>query len=216
MSKRKPAKSSKRARSPAIATRAHGKKQALVKSARDDLLRSVAAGPIESPLELHDDPKEEAPKVEKQEAPNAANPVQVGRSQMRGFDFASATGNMVAYQAKLLEMTQANARFALDFSQKLATIRSPFQFVDVIVEFTKRRADMLEKHSTEMAALSRRWLHAGVSTPERLLPVRDSDGSKRVATLERDPYNARKWEHWTVDTFDPDAVAALGKLSQAF
>ena len=148
MSRRKPAKSSKRARSPAIATRAHGKKQAVVKSAKDNLLCSVAAGPIESPLECHDDPK--------QEAPIAASPVQVGRSQMRGFDFASATGNMVAYQAKLLEMTQANMRFALDFSQKLATIRSPFQFVDVIVEFTKRRADMLVKQSTEMAALTRR------------------------------------------------------------
>jgi len=155
MSKRKPAKSSKRARSPAIAARAHGKKQTVVKSARDNLLRSVAAGPIES-LELHDDPKEEAPKAEKQEAAIAANQVHVGRSQMRGFDFASATGNMVAYQAKLLEMTQANMRFAWDFSQKLATIRSPFQFVDVIVEFTKRRADMLGKQSTEMAALTRR------------------------------------------------------------
>ena len=171
MSKRKPAKSSKRARSPAIATRAHGKKQAVVKSARDNLLRSVATGPIESPLEL---PKEEAPNVEKQEAPIAANPVQVGPSQMRGFDVASATGNMAAYQAKLLEMTQANVRFALDCSQKLATIRSPFQFVDVIVEFTKRRAEMLVKQSTE-------WLHSqdddfkpfspavpGGSTPERL------------------------------------------------
>ena len=161
MSKPKPAKSSKRARSPAIATRAHGKKQTVVKSARDNLardnlLRSVAARPIESSLELHDDPKEEAPKAEKQAAPIAVIPVQVGRSQMRGFDFASATGNMVAYQSKLLEMTQANVQIALDFSQKLSTIRSPFQFVDVLVEFTKRRADMLVKQSTEMAALTRR------------------------------------------------------------
>ena len=70
MSKPKPAKSSKRARSPAIATRAHGKKQTVVKSARDNILRSVAAGPIKSSLELHDNPKEEAPKVEKQEAPS--------------------------------------------------------------------------------------------------------------------------------------------------
>jgi hypothetical protein len=62
----------------------------------------------------------------------------------------------VAYQAKLLEMTQANMRFAFDFSQKLATIRSPFQFVDVIVEFTKKQADMLGKQSTEMTALMRR------------------------------------------------------------
>jgi hypothetical protein len=65
-------------------------------------------------------------------------------------------GNMVAYQAKLLEMTQANMRFAFEFSQKPATIRSPFGFVDPIVEFTKRRADMLGKQSTEIAALTRR------------------------------------------------------------
>jgi hypothetical protein len=55
--------------------------------------------------------------------------------------------------------------------------------------------------------------------------VRDSDGSRRVATLERDPNNPRRWagsvDHpsgasWSVDTFDPDAVAALGKLADAF
>src|SRR5260370_6520599 len=55
--------------------------------------------------------------------------------------------------------------------------------------------------------------------------VRDADGSKRVATLERDPSNPRKWagsvDHpggasWSVDTFDPDAVAALDKLAHAF
>jgi hypothetical protein len=54
--------------------------------------------------------------------------------------------------------------------------------------------------------------------------VRDTDGSKRVATLERDPSNPRKWagsvdhpsgERWPVDTFDPDAVAALDKLAHA-
>jgi hypothetical protein len=156
MSKRKPTKASKRARSPAIATRAHGKKQAVVRSAKDNLLRSVAAGPIEWPLERHDDPKQEAPNVEKREAPSAANPVQDGPGQMRGFDFASATGNMVAYQAKLVEITQANMRFAFELSQKLATIRSPFQFVNVIVEFTRRRADMLGKQSKELAALTRR------------------------------------------------------------
>jgi len=55
--------------------------------------------------------------------------------------------------------------------------------------------------------------------------VRDADGSRRVARLERDPSNPRKWsgsvdhpggQSWSVDTFDPDAVAALGKLADAF
>ena len=155
MSKRKPTKASKRARSPAIATRAHENKQAIVRS-EDNLLRSVAAGPVESPLEFLDDPRRDAPNAENQGAPGAANPVQDVPGQIRGSDFASATGNMVGYQVKLLEITQANMRFAFEFSQKLVTIRSPFQFVDVIAEFTKRRADMLVKQSTELAALTRR------------------------------------------------------------
>ncbi|QHO71341.1 hypothetical protein ACH79_00530 [Bradyrhizobium sp. CCBAU 051011] len=62
---------------------------------------------------------------------------------------------MLGYQVMLLGMTQANMRFAFDFSQKLLSIRSPFQFVDAVVEFTKRRADMVVKQSTELAALSR-------------------------------------------------------------
>ena len=63
---------------------------------------------------------------------------------------------MGAYQAKLIELTQANMQFAFDFSQRLATIRSPSQFVDVIVEFATRRADMLGKQATEMTALAKR------------------------------------------------------------
>ena len=84
------------------------------------------------------------------------NPVQDAPRQMRGFDPVSVTGTLVAYQLKLFELTQANLQFAFDFSQKLATIRSPFQFADVIVEFAKRRADMLGEHATEMVALTKR------------------------------------------------------------
>ena len=169
MSKRKPAKPSKLARST---TRAHGKKQTIVKSARDTLLGTVAAGPIESPIEFHDDSKGEAPPNEKIEAPNSENKggsdavktVEDGSNQTGGYDLALATGNMAAYQAKLIEayqanlieLTQANAQFAFDFSYRLATIRSPFQLADVIVEFATRRADMWRKHAAEMAALPKR------------------------------------------------------------
>jgi hypothetical protein len=54
--------------------------------------------------------------------------------------------------------------------------------------------------------------------------IRDADGSKRVGTLERDPHNPRRWagsvdhpsgERFSVSTFDPDAIAALGKLTDA-
>jgi hypothetical protein len=161
MSKRKPGKASKPARSPTIAARAHGKQQAVARSAKDNLSRSVAAGPIDSPLEIRDDPKQEATNVQKQEtldierreAPISASPMQNGLGQMRGLASVSATGTMVAYQMKLIELTQAHLQFAFDFSQKITTIRSPFQLADVIVEFTKRRAVMLDKQSAEMVAL---------------------------------------------------------------
>ena len=144
MSKRKPAKASKRAHSPKITVRAQRNKQAIVRSAKDNLLRSVAAGPIESPLELHDDLKQ-SPIVGKQKAPLTDEPVALHDrfSQTKGFDFSLATVNLMAPQAKLLDMAQANMRFAFEFSQALATVRSPFEFFDVIAKFTKRRADMV-------------------------------------------------------------------------
>ncbi|MEH2571867.1 Phasin protein [Bradyrhizobium sp. AZCC 1708] len=151
MSKRKPAK---RVGSPKIAARTHRNKQAIARSAKDNLLLSVAAGPIESPLELHDVSKRKAPIVE-----NGVGVLQDGCSQMmrdnnpkKVFDFSLATANMLGYQAKLLEMAQANMRFAFEFNQRLATIRSPFEVFDVIAEFTSKRIDMFGNYSKEMAA----------------------------------------------------------------
>jgi hypothetical protein len=177
MSKHKPAK---RARSPKIAARAQRNKQAIVRSAKDSLLRSVAASPIETPLELHDASKQKAPIVEEQKAPivqNQKDPIVENRvaalkaaaleaaalsdggSQMmrdnnpkKVFDFSLAAVSMQAYQATLLEVAQANTKFAFEFSQRLATIRSPFDFFAVIAEFTSRRIDMFGKHAKEMAA----------------------------------------------------------------
>ena len=59
-----------------------------------------------------------------------------------------------AYQAKLLEMAQANMKLASEFAQRLAWIRSPFEFSSVIAEFTTKRIDMFRKHSKEMAELT--------------------------------------------------------------
>jgi len=71
----------------------------------------------------------------------------------KGFDLFSATANVRAYQAKLVEMAQANTTFAFEFSQRLATIRSPVEFLNVIAEFTRKRMAMFGKYSKEMAEL---------------------------------------------------------------
>jgi hypothetical protein len=171
MSKRKSAAASKHTRSPKVAARAQRNKQAVVRSPKDNSLRSVvplrsvAAGPTETPLKIHEEPKQKDPAVEKMDpvvenrvAALKAAALHDGGSQMmrdnnpkKGFDFSLATESVQAYQAKLLEMTQANIEFAFEFSQRLGTIRSPFEAFGVIAEFTRRWIDMYGKYSKEVA-----------------------------------------------------------------
>ena len=159
MNKRKPATASKHAHSPKIAAKAQRAAQAIVRSPKDRRLRAVGAGPTESPPKRYSDAPQEAILVE-----NPVTALQDDCKQTmadndgskKGFDFSSATANVRAYQAKLLEMAQANMQFALEFAQRLATIRSPVEFLSVNTEFTSRRIDMFRKHWKEMAELSTR------------------------------------------------------------
>jgi hypothetical protein len=60
--------------------------------------------------------------------------------------------NVRGYQAMLLEMAQANMQFSFEFAQRLATISSPIEFLNIIAESTNKRIAMFEKHSKEIAA----------------------------------------------------------------
>jgi hypothetical protein len=167
MSKRNPATASKHAHSPKIAAKAQRAAQAIVRSPKDSRLRSVATGSTESLPKRHNESKQEAPLVEnpvtalQQEAPLVENPVTAlqddCKQTMTDNDsknvFSSATANVRAYQAKLLEMAQANMQLAFEFAQRLATIRSPVEILSVIAEFTSKRIAMFQKYSIEMAEL---------------------------------------------------------------
>jgi hypothetical protein len=172
MSKRKPATVSKHTHSPKIAARAQRAAQAIVRSPKDSRLRSVETGSTESPAKHHNDSNQEAPLLEnpvtalQQEAPLVENPVTAlqddcketvtDNASKKGFDFSSVTANVRAYQAKLLEMAQANMQFAFEFAQRLAAIRSPVEFLSVNAEFTSKRMAMFLKYSKEMAELTKR------------------------------------------------------------
>src|ERR1700730_749146 len=153
MSKRKPATASKHAHSPKIA--AQRANQAIVRSPRDSSLRSVAAGSTESPPERHNDSKQKAPPVEKPATAlqDDCKQTMTDNDSKKGFVISSATANVRAYQAKLLEMAQANMQLAFEFAQRLATIRSPVEILSVIAEFTSKRIAMFQKYSIEMAEL---------------------------------------------------------------
>ena len=175
MSKRTPPKASKHIPSPKMAANAQRSAQDIIRSPKDSRLRSAEAGTTESLPKHHNDPKQDADVIEnpattlQQEAlvENPATALQTAlqddckktvtdNDSKKGFYFPSVTATVRAYQAKLLEMAQANMQFAFEFVQRLATIRSPVEFLSVNAEFTSKRIDMFRKHSKEMAELSTR------------------------------------------------------------
>jgi hypothetical protein len=152
MSKRKLAKASKSARHPKMAARAQRNKQAVVRSPKDRFLRSVVAVSIEPPLKLEDDPRQDAPVVENGVGALQGDLSDKMRDSNQTKGFALATANTQVYQAKLLEIAQANMQFSFEFGLRLATIKSPVEFFVVIAEFTSRRIDMFAQHSKEIAS----------------------------------------------------------------
>jgi len=168
MNKRKPATASRHAHSPRIAVNAQRASQANVRSPKDSVSRSVGAGSTEPSPEPHNNLEQDALLAEQGE-PLIKNPevtVQNDPKQMMmedvsktGVDFlSSASANVRAYQAKLLEVAQANMQLAFEFTQTLASIRSPAEFPRIIAEFTSKRIALFRKHSTELTELvTRRW-----------------------------------------------------------
>jgi hypothetical protein len=133
MTKRKAKTAAKPSRR--IAARAQRANRSVIRSPKPSRLRSLAAKPLhEISPKGHIEPKLETSLVR--------------------FDFSSATATARAYQAKLLEMAQANMQFALEFGPRLASVRSPVELLRVLEDVTKERITMFRKYSNEMVQLS--------------------------------------------------------------
>jgi hypothetical protein len=155
MSKRKPATAAKRAHtSKKITQKAQRAAQAVVRSSI--ARRAPAADSTKSPPERQSDTDQEAHIVDSPAMvlQDDSKQTMTDTEPKRELDFSSAMASAGAYQAKLLEMAQANMKLALEFAQRLAWMRSPFEFPSVIAEFTTKRIDMFRKHSKEMAELT--------------------------------------------------------------
>jgi hypothetical protein len=163
MTKRKPAKRSKHSFSPRTAAKAQRATQAIVRSPKASASRSVEAdlnkqaSPHENYSQQQDALFIETPKLVVENVETTLQDAKqiTENDSKKGIDFlSSANTKMRAYQDKLLEIAQANMQFAFEFAQRLAAVRSPFEFPVVIAEYTSKRLAMLRKHSTEMAELS--------------------------------------------------------------
>jgi hypothetical protein len=168
MSKRKSA-TAKHAHSPRITAKAQRAAQAIVRSPKNSNLRSGGAGSTKPPPKRHEESQDallveypellvESPETALETALQDDSEQTTDNDSKKGTNFSLANANVRAYQAKLLEMAQANMQFAFEFAQRLATIRSPVEFPSVIAEFTSKRIAMFRKHSTEMAELgTKQW-----------------------------------------------------------
>jgi hypothetical protein len=160
MSKRKLATRTRRT------VKAQRSTQAIVRSPKASAPRSVGLDSNAQPSEPREDLQQDVLLIEDRQPfdkkPEAAlhDPERIRETDLKkGSDFLSAAREHAqAYQAKLLEIVQANVQLAYEFSQRLAAIRSPVDFPIVIAEFTSKRISMFRKHSKELAELStRRW-----------------------------------------------------------
>jgi Phasin protein len=158
MSRRKLATKSKHSRGPKIAAKAQRVADAVVRSPKDKRrLPSVGVASTESRPERHNEDEAlvgdpmtafHEPRLE----PARALQDEPNNHPTNGSDFFSATAKVPAFQAKLLEVAQANMQFCFEYVQRLATIKSPVEFLSVIAEFTRKRSAMFLRHSKEIAA----------------------------------------------------------------
>lgn len=161
MSNRKPATASKRAHTAKkITHKAQRAAQAVVRSPIAS--RAPEADSTKSPPEPQSKTDQEAHLVdspamvlEDESRQTMTDTESITDTESKGEpEFSSALAGVGTYQAKLLEMAQANMKLAWEFAQRLASIRSPLEFPSVIAEFTTKRIDMFRKHSKEMAELT--------------------------------------------------------------
>jgi hypothetical protein len=146
MSKRKPPTASKHAQRSKIAAKAQRAAEEIVRSPKHQRLGSDGADPIEPAPQPHED---------EPVAENTAAALQETTHLLRGTNLlSSVTANVRAYQAKLLEIAQANMQFAFEYAQTLATIRSPVELPGIIGEFTTKRIAMFHKHSKELTEIT--------------------------------------------------------------
>jgi hypothetical protein len=60
-----------------------------------------------------------------------------------------------AYQRKLLEIHQANARAAFDYASALASCRSPVDFMNVTQDYTTKQIEAVHQQAKELMALAK-------------------------------------------------------------
>ena len=71
------------------------------------------------------------------------------------FDMGALATMGAAYQRKLLEISQANAKAALDYATALAGCRSPVDFMNVTQDYARRHMEAVQQQTRELMELAK-------------------------------------------------------------
>jgi hypothetical protein len=88
---------------------------------------------------------------------SAKNPFDMGALDMGGLASMGA-----AYQRKLLEFGQENAKAAFDFATSLATCRSPTDFMNLTQDYARQQVEAVQRQTRELMEIAQN--PAGTST----------------------------------------------------
>lgn len=148
MSKRKPVKASKQARSK-VAPKALRARQAVVRSAKPSASRSRPKQQSNSTVDaaVHEAPAAALPIVESPAiaSQNESQLVAKTVKSAKAIDVFPAAANVWAVPTKLPQIAQANMKLAFEFAQRLTQIKSPFELPSVFSEYTLKQFAMLQE-----------------------------------------------------------------------
>lgn len=148
MSKRKPVKASKQARSK-VAPKALRARQAVVRSAKPSASRSRPKQQSDSTVDaaVHEAPAAALPIVESPAIASQDERQLVAKTveSAKAISVFPATANVWAVPTKLPQIAQANMKLAFEFAQRLTQIKSPFELPGVFSEFTLKQFAMLQE-----------------------------------------------------------------------
>jgi hypothetical protein len=78
------------------------------------------------------------------------------------FDMGGLASVGIAYQRKLLEFSQENAKAALDYAMSLATCRSPTDFMSLTQDYARHQTEAVQRQTKELLEIA----HKPIDTPK--------------------------------------------------
>ena len=79
--------------------------------------------------------------------------------------YSTAVKGVQDYNTKFIEFAQTNTEAAFDFAQKLSSVKSPSDFIELSTEHSRKQFETLTEQTKELAALAQKVM---LSTAEPL------------------------------------------------